>query len=329
MSSVDLALFGLSGSRFFAEGVAKALGIALAEHEERDFEDGEHKIRPLQSVRSKDVYLLQSLHSDDSLSVNDKLVRLLFSVGCLKDAAAGRITLLAPYLAYARKDRRTQPRDPVTIRYLAQLVEAVGADRMVTMEVHNLAAFQNAFRCRTEHLIPDTLFIGELLATVAADETLVVLSPDTGGVKRAERFRRSLGARLGRELPLALMEKTRGKGVLKIGRLIGEVADSTVVIIDDLISTGGTLLGAARACKEAGARQVVAAAAHGVFSAKASEVLSAEELDRVLVTDSIEPLRLPSHLLHHKVKVLSATTLFASAIRAIHTGNSLLALRDA
>jgi ribose-phosphate pyrophosphokinase len=329
MSSNDPALFGLSSSRRFAEGVAKALGIPLAGHEEREFEDGEHKIRPLQTVRDKDIYLIQSLHTDDRLSVDDKLVRLLFSIGCLRDASADRITLLVPYLAYARKDRRTQPRDPVTIRYLAQLLEAVGGDRLVTLEVHNLAAFQNAFRCRTEHLIPDSLFVDELLPSLAADESLVVLSPDTGGVKRADRFRRSLGARLGRELPLAFMEKTRGKGLLKVGRLVGEVAGSTVVIIDDLISTGGTLLGAARACKEAGARRVVAAAAHAVFSAKASEVLAAQELDQVLVTDSIEPLRLSAHLVDHKVKVVSATTLFAAAVRAMHAGDSLAELRDA
>jgi len=329
MISEDLVLFGLSGSRQLAESTTKEIGIPLAAHEERDFEDGEHKIRPLQSVRNKDTYLLQSLHTDAQSSVNDKLVRLLFFIACLKDAAAGRVTVLSPYLAYARKDRKTQPRDPVTLRYLAQLLESVGADRLVTLEVHNLAAFQNAFRCRTEHLIPDSLFVDELVATTSPKESLVVLSPDAGGVKRADRFRRSLGARLGRELPLASMEKARSKGVLEIGRLIGDVAGSTVVIIDDLISTGGTLVGAARACKEAGARRIVAAAAHGVFSAKANEVLAADELDRILVTDSIEPLRLSSDLLAHKVKVLSAAMLFASAVRALHGGDSLLALRDA
>jgi ribose-phosphate pyrophosphokinase len=324
-----LVLFGLTGSRPFAEGVAKALGIPLTEHEERDFEDGEHKIRPLQSVRGKDTYLLQSLHSDARSSVNDKLVRLLFAIGCLKDSAAGRITVLAPYLAYARKDRRTQPRDPVTIRYLAQMLESVGMDRLVTLEVHNLAAFQNAFRCGTEHLMPDGLFVDGLLTFLDGDESLVVMSPDAGGVKRAERFRASLGARLGRELPLALMEKSRGKGVLKIGRLVGEVRDSTVVIVDDLISTGRTLVGAARACKEAGARQVVAAAAHGVFSAEAEEVLAAEELERILVTDSIQPFRLSSDLVHRKVEVLGASAIFASAVRGLHADDSILGLRDA
>jgi len=329
MSSEDLAIFGLNASRVFAEGVAKALGAGLAEHEEREFDDGEHKVRPLRSVRGADTYILQSLYSDGHSSVNDKLVRLLFLIGCLRDAAAGRITLLIPYLAYARKDRKTQPRDPVTIRYLAQLFEAVGTDRLVTLEVHDLAAFQNAFRCGTEHLVPDRLFVDGLLGSLPTDEPLVILSPDAGGVKRAGRLRRSLETRLGRNLPLAFMEKARGKGLLKIGRLVGEVAESTVVIIDDLISTGGTLLGAAKACKEAGARRVIAAAAHGVFVGKANEVLAAEDLDRIFVTDSIEPVRLSPSLVEKKVTLLSATTLFASAVRILHAGESLLSLRDA
>lgn len=329
MSSDDLVVFGPSGSRALAEGVAAALGVPLAEHEERDFEDGEHKIRPLQSVRDKDTYIIQSLYSDAALSTNDKLVRLLFLIGCLRDAAAGRVTVIAPYLAYARKDRKTQPRDPVAIRYLAQLFEAVGTDRLVTLEVHNLAAFQNAFRCETEHLIPDRLYIDELTASLGTDEPIVVLSPDAGGFKRADRFRKSLGARRGDAPPLAFMEKARSKGRLEVGRLVGEVAGSTVIIVDDLIATGGTLLGAARACKEAGARRVVAAAAHGVFSDKANQVLAADELDRILVTDSIAPFRLHSDLLARKVERLTATDLFASAIRKMHEGEPLLDLRDA
>jgi ribose-phosphate pyrophosphokinase len=324
----DIAVFGLSSSRRFAEGMAHALGVSLVQHEERDFEDGEHKIRPLQSVRNRDAYVVQSLYSDGEQSINDKLVRLLFFIGCLKDAGAARVTVLAPYLGYTRKDRKTQARDPVTTRYMAQLLEAVGTDRTVTLEVHNLAAFQNAFRCATEHLIPDSLFLVPLVRSLAHGETVTILSPDAGGVKRAERFRRTLGERLERKLPLAFMEKARGKGLLEIGRLVGEVVDSTVVIVDDLISTGGTLLGAARACKGAGATRVLAVAAHGLFVGKANEVLAAEELDQVFVTDTIPAFRLDPALGQRKVTQVTATGLFASAIRGLHAGESLLALRD-
>jgi ribose-phosphate pyrophosphokinase len=316
----DIALFALRASRGFGEALAGALGITLSGLEEREFEDGEHKARPLADVCGRDAYVLQSLYSDAGQSVNDRLVRLLFLVGCLKDAGAGRVTVLAPYLGYARKDRRTQPHDPVTSRYLAQLLEAVGTDQVVTLEVHNEAALENAFRCRTEHLIPDGLFLDALTEDLRLGEPVVVLSPDAGGAKRAERLRRALAGRLGHEPPLAFMEKSRSLGSLRVGRLVGEVADGLVVIVDDLISTGGTLLGAARACREAGARRVLAVAAHGVFVGNASEVLRSDALDQVLVTDTIPPHRLDPALLGHKVRVLPAAALFAEAVRRLHAG---------
>jgi ribose-phosphate pyrophosphokinase len=137
-------LFGLRGSEELVREMGQHLGVAVSPHEERDFEDGEHKIRPLRNVRGRDVYIVQSLHGDDHQSVNDKFCRVLFFIGALKDAAADRITLIAPYLAYSRKDRQTKPRDPVTTRYVAQLLEAVGVHRVITADVHNVAAFQNA-----------------------------------------------------------------------------------------------------------------------------------------------------------------------------------------
>jgi ribose-phosphate pyrophosphokinase len=132
-----LHLFSLNCGRAYAEKVAGHLGTALSDHEERDFEDSEYKVRPLASVRASDVFVVQSLHGDDERSADEKLCRLLFFV---------------PYLCFARKDRKTKPRDPVTTRYLAGLFEAVGTDRVVTLDVHNLAAFQNAFRCCTDSL---------------------------------------------------------------------------------------------------------------------------------------------------------------------------------
>ena len=148
----DLRLFALNATREFGERIASSLGIELGKHEEREFEDGEHKARALESVRGHDVYVVQSLYSDPHQSVNDKLIRLLFFLGSLRDAAAERTTAVLPYLCYARKDRKTKARDPVTTRYLGQLLEAVGVDRVITLDVHNLAAYQNAFRCFSEHL---------------------------------------------------------------------------------------------------------------------------------------------------------------------------------
>ena len=141
----ELLLFALGATRPHGDAIARRLGLELSPHEEREFEDGEHKSRPLISVRGRDVYVIHSLYGDREQSANDKLVRLLFFLGALRDASAGRVTAIVPYLAYARKDRKSKPRDPVTTRYVASLFEAVGTDRVVTLDVHNLAAFQNAY----------------------------------------------------------------------------------------------------------------------------------------------------------------------------------------
>ena len=148
MNHDNIAVFAPKSGREFGERVCSHLGIAPCALEERDFEDGEHKTRPLESVRGKDVFVIQSLYGDAGQSVNDKLCRLLFFLGALRDASAERVTAVVPYLCYARKDRRSKSRDPVTTRYFAELFEAMGIDRLVTLDVHNLAAFQNEFDYR-------------------------------------------------------------------------------------------------------------------------------------------------------------------------------------
>jgi ribose-phosphate pyrophosphokinase len=322
----NLALFALAASRPFAERIAAVLAVSLSDHEEREFEDGEHKARPLVNVRGKAVFVVQSLYSEPRQSVNDKLCRLLFFIGCLKDAAARSVTVLIPYLAYARKDRKTQPRDPVTTRYLAALLEAVGSDRVVVLDVHNLAAFQNAFRCATEHLEARRLFVEHFAPLVETQEQVTVVSPDAGGMKRAEQFRQALQRRLRRDVSLAFMEKERGGGRLRTGRLVGDAGGGVAIILDDLISTGGTLRGAAEACREQGARTVYAAASHGVFVGGANEMLAADAIEQTVVTDSIPPFRVDPALLGRKLLVLSAAELFAEAICRIHGGGSLVEL---
>ncbi len=320
-------VFALHVSRTFGEDVARQLGTGLSACEEREFEDGEHKSRPLVNVRNKNVYVIQSLYGDAQQSVNDKLVRLLFFIGALKDASATRVTAVVPYLAYARKDAKTQTRDPVTTRYMARLFEAAGTDRVVTLDVHNLAAFQNAFRCRTDHLEAAKLFVSYFASRLREEPWITVVSPDIGGMKRAERFRQALGRALNREPNVAFMEKARAKGVMRAGRLIGDIS-GTAIIIDDLISTGGTLLHAAGACRESGATKVYAAATHGVFVGSANNLLSGTVLDGVVVTDTIPPFRLDPGLARDKLTVLSVAPLFAEAIRRIHSGGSLVELLE-
>jgi ribose-phosphate pyrophosphokinase len=323
----DINLFALDSARDFGEAVAQALGLALSPHEERDFEDGEHKARPLASVRGKDVYVIQPLHGDARRSVNDKLVRLLLFLGTLADASAGRVTAVLPYLCYARKEQRTQPRDPVTTRYVARLFEAVGCERVVALDVHNLAAFQNAFRCRTEHLEANPLFVRHF-AERLGDAEVAVVSPDAGGVKRAERFRRGLAAALGREPSFAFLEKHRAGGVMRGGAIVGEVADRSAIIIDDLISTGGTMLHAAQACREQGALAVHAVATHGVFSARAEAVLADPALSQIVITNSIPPSHLSPELVRTKLTVLDIAPLVAAAIDALHRDGSITALLE-
>jgi ribose-phosphate pyrophosphokinase len=325
MTCDDLSLFALDASRLFGERVAAELGIALTRHEEREFEDGEHKARPLENVRGRDVYVIHSLYGEPGISANDKLVRLLFFIGALKDASAARVTAVCPYLAYSRKDRRSKPRDPVSSRYVAQLFEAVGSDRVMTLDVHNLAAYQNAFRIPAEHLEARGLFV-DWFATHLPDDDIVVVSPDAGGVKRADAFRISLAHALGRPLASAFMEKRRSEGVVSGEAVVGEVGGRTALIVDDLISSGTTLARAASACKRLGAARVFAAASHGAFNGAAAEVLADPALDKVLVSDSIPPFRLPPALLRERVEVLGCAPLFAEAIRRLHGGGSLVEL---
>lgn len=328
MDSETLVLFAMNASRDFGARVAEKLGVSLGEHQEQEFEDGEHKSRPLVNVRNKDVFVIQSLYSDPGQSVNDKLCRLLFFLGALRDASARTVTAVIPYLAYARKDKKSKSRDPVTTRYVATLFEAIGIDRILTLDVHNLAAFQNAFRCCSDHLEATPLFVDYFASRLQKEAKIAVVAPDAGGIKRAESFRTRLAQRLNKDISLAFMEKARSMGVLTAGRIFGDVMGCYVVIIDDMISTGGTLYHAARICKADGAKTVVAAATHGLFVSGANQVLAGTDLDKIIVTDTIPPFRLEGQLLRDKLVVLSVAGLFAEAIKRIHTGGSLTELME-
>jgi ribose-phosphate pyrophosphokinase len=299
--------------------------MELCPHEERGFEDGEHKTRPLVAVRGKDVFVIHSLYGDERESVNDKLCRLLFFIGALKDAAAARVTAVVPYLCYARKDRKTKARDPVTTRYVAALLEAVGIDRIVTMDVHNLAAYQNAFRVPTEHLEARKLFVDYFTQQCGADG-VVVVAPDAGAMKRAIRFQEALARRLPGPVTAACMNKQRSEGVVSGAGLSGEVAGKTAIVLDDLISSGTTLARAAQACISRGAVQVHAAATHGLFVARANQVVDEAPIARVVVTNTAEPRALEPDVLRRKVATLDISALLAEAILRMHEHGSLVDL---
>jgi len=323
-----MKLFALNSSRDFGEQVAQQLNLHLSAHEERNFEDGEHKTRPLENVRNQEVFVIHSLYSDETESGNDKLCRLLFFIGALKDASAKKVTAVVPYLCYARKDRKTKPRDPVTTRYIARLFEAVGTDSIVTMDVHNLQAYQNAFSIPAENLEARIIF-ASYLAPLMKNEAPVILSPDFGGIKRAEQFQQTLGKYLNKELPVAFMEKYRSSGVVSGDKVSGEVKDKTVIIIDDLISTGGTIARAAASCKKAGATKVLALATHGLFTGNPDETLMEPALAQIITTNTIPSFRLEHKRVKEKLTVLNAAALFAAAIKSMEEGGSVTGLLEA
>ena len=321
MTGAPLRLFCLNASAELGAGISAAMGVALAAHEERDFEDGEHKSRPLDAVNGADVYVIQSLHGGPQQSANDKLCRLLFFIGAIKDAGAARVTAVTPYLCYARKDRRTKPNDPVTTRYIARMFESVGTDCLVTLEVHNPVAFENAFRCRTVALTATSLFVD--YAKGLPDQKFSVISPDAGGMKRAELLREMLEAALGRPVGKGLAEKHRSAGVVSGDLFVGDVAGATALIVDDLISTGNTLLRAARSARKAGAQRVIALVAHGLFMQGAAEVVADPAIDQVVITDAVPPFWLDRPAGNKKLTILPAAPLLAETIRRLHEERSL------
>jgi ribose-phosphate pyrophosphokinase len=306
-------LFGLEQTRDFATLLAAALGAPLDAHEERDFEDGEFKVRALASVAGERVAVCQSLSADSRYSASDKLFRLLFFCGSLKDAGAERVTAVVPYLAYARKDRRTKPADPVATRYVAQIVEAVGVDEIVTIDVHNEAALDNAFRIAKRNLEAADLFVERFAAQAAAARRTVVLSPDAGGVSRARKFAAALGERTACSVDLAFVEKHRSGGRVSGELFAGDVQGALVIVLDDMISSGTTIARSAAACRERRAAAVHAAATHGVFAPGAEDMLRGAALDSLTVTNTVPDAaaRVPGL----GVEVLDAAPIFARALR--------------
>lgn len=315
---MSIQIFAINDSQELGKLITdKSHELVLAKHEERNFEDGEHKIRPLESVRGSQVFVIHSLFSDELQSVNDKICHLLFFIGALKDAAADKVHVMTPYFAYARKDRKTKSRDPITMRYMAQIIEAVGADSVTTIDVHNLAAYQNAFRIPTEHLEAQDLF-ALYIVNVVGDEQLTIVSPDEGGLKRADKLRERLSELLDREVGRAFLMKKRNEDEVTGGNeIIGNVKGRFVIIVDDMISSGRTMRLAAEALHKQGAHKIWACATHGLFVGKANEILASPLFEKILISNSVHPFRLNEELRKSKVEILDVSQLLAEAIKRI------------
>lgn len=322
-----MEIFDLTPSHPLGHAVAQAAGWPVSPHEAREFAGGQHKLRPLVSVRGQDVFVFSVLHADEGLSVNDRLMRLLFFVATCRDHGAARVTAVIPWLPYARKDRVTKARDPVSSRYVAQLIEAAGTDCVISADVHNPAAFQNGFRCRTVHLDTCRLFATEV-ATHAANTNaqVTIVSPDCGGVKRAELLRQSVELLLNRPTGFAFLEKHRSGGVVTGNLFAGDVAGQDVWIADDIIESGETMLRAARACRDRGARVIHLLATHALGDPAAIACLSDPTITTVTVTDSAALL--PQATPDQRFRVLSMAPTIGQCLIRMHHGQAVSPVLD-
>lgn len=309
-----MKLFSMDESRDWTHKLAVELGTEIASHEERTFEDGEFKVRALDAVRGEAVFVCESLAADASLSVSDKLCRLAFFCGSLRDAGAEHVTAVVPYLAFSRKDRRTKPNDPVATRYVARMLESVGVGGLLTLESHSPVALDNAFTVPTENLDAAPVFAPEFALLAGSDAKLVVLSPDAGGLHRAHAFASLLEARTGRSVAVGLMDKQRSEGRVSGDLFAGDVRGADVIVYDDMIATGATIARAAAAAHARGARCVHAAATHGVLAPGSVASLNGARLKSLTLVDSVGDERRRCAGLTADVSVLECAPLFARAI---------------
>ncbi|MBA3909604.1 MAG: ribose-phosphate pyrophosphokinase [Rhodobacter sp.] len=319
-----MQIFDLTPDPALGPDVARHAGHPLTPLELRSFGGGQHKLRPLVSVRGEDVFVLSALNAGDGLSVNDLLVRLLFFIATCRDHGAERVTAVVPWLPYARKDRMTKARDPISSRYVAQLFDAVRTDVVITIDVHNQAAFQNGFRCQTVHLDTCRLFSNEIAAR-AGEAPVTVMSPDGGGLKRAELLRQSVELVRNKPAGFAFMEKHRSGGVVSGHLFAGTVEDHEVWIVDDMIESGETMLRAARACRERGARSVHLMATHMFCGAEDIGRLKDPAIDTVTVTDTTgRTADLPDLRIHR----LSVAPMIGQCLARMHQGQAVSPVLD-
>lgn len=304
-------IFSLSANKDLANKVASALGMEVSEVSLRRFPSGEIIAEPIETVRDKDVYIIQSTCPP----VNENLMELLIFVDSLKRSSAREINVIIPYFGYARQDRKAQPRQPITSRLVADLLKVAGVDRVVIVDLH-APQIQGFFSCLVDELTAIPLLGHTIQKDLGVDTSnMVTVSPDHGGVNRARRIAEKLNT------PLAIIDKRRTKsGSPEVMNIIGDVKDKDCYIIDDMIDTAGSAVAAAAALKQAGAKTVKIAATHAVLSDPAFERLSHSDFDKILVTDSI-PLQSKFNSLN--VKVVSLAPMLAAVIKRIQNGEPL------
>ena len=307
----DIKLFACNSNIPLAEKIAAQLGLPLSKCTVGTFSDGEITVSIGETVRGSDVFIIQSTCTP----VNNNLMELLIMIDAMKRASAGRITAVIPYFGYARQDRKSKSRDPISAKLVADLITAAGADRVLTMDLH-AAQIQGFFNIPLDHL--EGMPILSQYIERKNLEDLVIVSPDLGSVNRARKIANRL------DVPIAIIDKRRPKpNVSEIMNIIGDIKDKNLLIIDDIIDTAGTLCNAANALKERGAKSVRACATHGILSGPAIERIQDSALEELILLDTIP---LPAEKKLDKIKIETVAPLFAQAIQRIYADQSVSTL---
>jgi ribose-phosphate pyrophosphokinase len=327
-----LKMFALNASREYGEQVATALGKTLSKHKESTFHDGEVYAASEENVRGCDVYVVQSLYGDNKESVNDKLMKLFVFIGSLHDASAAKVTAVLPYYCYGRQDRKTSSRAPITTKYMAHMLQSVFTKRVLTIDAHNPGVLQNTYSIA--HF--DNLEASGLLAKYVAKElylkdsgikfkgNLTVLSPDEGRLKQSRKFRKQLQQFINEPVGIACIDKIHDGEDIHSNGMIGTVEGKHVIILDDMISSGKTIIEAVNEAKGNHAASVFAVCAtHGLFVGDANSNLDSNFVQNIVVTDTVKPFRVTNPNVVEKLSVINTANLFAEAIRRTHEGESI------
>lgn len=308
-----IVIFSGNAHRKLAEDICKCLNVKLAKALVSRFSDGEVRVKIEENVRGKDVFLIQPTCPP----VNENLIELLIMLDALRRASAYRITAVIPYFGYARQDRKDQPRVPITAKLVANILDSAGANRVLTLDLH-AGQIQGFFDIPLDHLYAINVMV-DYFANLKINN-LAIVSPDVGGIKMARAYAKRFKANL------AIVDKRRNSpDSTDVMHILGEVEGKNVIMIDDMVATGSSLIEAAKAVKKAGAQKIFAAITHGVLAAKAVEKINNSDIDSLVITDSIP---LAESKKSEKINIVSVASLFAEAIKRIRLEKSISVLFD-
>lgn len=307
-----LTIFSGNANRELAQSICRYVETPLGDADVTRFADGEIYVEIKENVRGVNCFVVQSTCAP----VNDNLMELLVMIDALKRASAGSIIAIIPYFGYARQDRKSKPRTPISARLVADLLTAAGVDRVVAIDLH-AGQIQGFFNIPVDHLYGMPVLMDHMRARFSSEA--VIVSPDAGGVERARAYSKRLGA------SLAIIDKRRpAPNVSEVVNIIGDVRGRDAIIVDDMVDTAGTLCAAAQAVMDQGARAVFACASHGVLSHPAIDRIMASPLQELIITDTVPPR--PEVRGCPKIRILGVARLLGEAVKRIHHGDSISSL---